>query len=441
MAPNFRSGGRSAEQRKRERAVIAAWDELQQRSKPERLDKALKPDEAHAAAAAEGLVLVRLPGSKTGFKNVGSSGSGHTFPFKAFVGDGKEKISLGTYVTAEEAALAFARALGPDLNRALNEAASKVDTRSTQPMTSVEALQQAEAEGLELIRTPRSQSGFEHVAVMRGGQFAAQINNHQSDGTNKTIWLGTYASGAEAALAVARYRAKWPAAPRKRPRVDPDRTAVLTAAEAAEADESAAAFADATASSAPPMVRIYAAGGPKAVTPTPPGRAPPKSRWEAKRKLEDAWESAWEAAGGPTADDEEDHEWHAPKRAEAAGSSGGSGGGSSSHVPLSHGRSQRSAAAGAARAIAAAAAAQCEPESDEDDVPLARRGFRVTEASRGDALREVPVTVHPMSQWHDAGGLQEAVPCGEVLGVEQDEETDCEEVEPIVVECVVVSES
>ena len=73
---------------------------------------AMTPAEAHAAAAAEGLALVPAE-NVTGFKGVSRTGNASK-PFQAMLRrEGRDKY-LGTFVTAEEAALAYARALGPD---------------------------------------------------------------------------------------------------------------------------------------------------------------------------------------------------------------------------------------------------------------------------------------------------------------------------------------
>ena len=66
--------------------------------------------EAHAAAEEEGLALVRAENA-TGFKGVGFDSSKR---FKAQLTLGGHKKYLGTFATAEEAALAVARFLGPE---------------------------------------------------------------------------------------------------------------------------------------------------------------------------------------------------------------------------------------------------------------------------------------------------------------------------------------
>ena len=69
--------------------------------------------EAHAAAAAEGLALVRAE-TPTGFKGVSRNSNSAIKPFKAQLRHGGRDKHLGVFATAEEAALAVARFLGPE---------------------------------------------------------------------------------------------------------------------------------------------------------------------------------------------------------------------------------------------------------------------------------------------------------------------------------------
>ena len=68
----------------------------------------MTPTEAHAAAAAEGLVLVRAENA-TGFKNVFHQHNGTRKLFQAKLSHGGRINFLGNFATAEEAALAVAR--------------------------------------------------------------------------------------------------------------------------------------------------------------------------------------------------------------------------------------------------------------------------------------------------------------------------------------------
>ena len=100
----------------------------------------MTPEQAHAAAHAEGLVL--LPAENpTGFKGV-NLGSTVSRPFVAKMWNGS-RVDTWARSTGEEAALAIARALGPEGVAAALQAASQ----EAPPMTAAEALAQAAAEG------------------------------------------------------------------------------------------------------------------------------------------------------------------------------------------------------------------------------------------------------------------------------------------------------
>ena len=69
-------------------------------------------EEVHAAAEAEGLVLLR-DDNRAGFKYVNRNHDGSRKPFQASLKHDGRKKTLGQFVTAEEAALTVARFLGP----------------------------------------------------------------------------------------------------------------------------------------------------------------------------------------------------------------------------------------------------------------------------------------------------------------------------------------
>merc|ERR1712097_41166 len=98
--------------------------------------------QAQAAAAAEGPTLVPAENA-TGFMGVSSSSSA-TKPFKAQASRGGRQQHLGCFATAEEAALAVARFLGP-------EGVAAALAPPEVPMTAAEAHAGAEAEGLSLL--------------------------------------------------------------------------------------------------------------------------------------------------------------------------------------------------------------------------------------------------------------------------------------------------
>ena len=136
--------------------------------------------EAERLAEAEGLSLLKSDQSMSGFLGVCRSGS-RSKPFISNIWkDGRLK-NLGRYATAEEASLAYARALGPEGVQAAASAPSR-PSRQAQ-MSAEEALATADREGLTLHRS-ESSTGFKgvshhlssskvrpfHARVMRGGK-------------------------------------------------------------------------------------------------------------------------------------------------------------------------------------------------------------------------------------------------------------------------------
>ena len=196
-----------------DRRAIAATLEFQKKPLEERKRLALTAEEAIARAAEEGLPLVRLAGTKTGFKSVYIENGNGPLGYVARLwlsNDSGGKITLGTYATAEEAALNYARCLGRDAAIAAVDGiqAELFDMASTS-LTIDDVKQQAAEEGLELIRSAKCKAGFEGVVEQRNGWFGAQ---HAAGG--KTIWLGNFRLREQAALAYARFKA---GAPNSRP--------------------------------------------------------------------------------------------------------------------------------------------------------------------------------------------------------------------------------
>ena len=107
-------------------------------------------EEALAAAEAEGLPLVRTDANATGFRHV-QKWAGQRFRLKA------TGLPTAYFATAEEAALAYSRHVGREAAEEEAARASHVD------MTAEEALAAAEAEGLPLVRSAASSSGFKYV--------------------------------------------------------------------------------------------------------------------------------------------------------------------------------------------------------------------------------------------------------------------------------------
>jgi hypothetical protein len=148
--------------------------------------------QARQQARAEGLTL-RKADNKTGYFGVKSIHPGKPKPYQARVTRDGKVVHLGSFATAEEAALCVARS--PE-----GQAAAKRPAAAP-PLTSEEARQQARAEGLTLLKAdtkagyfgvhvdPRAKTKPYEARVWRGGK---QVN------------LGTFATAEEAALCVAR---------------------------------------------------------------------------------------------------------------------------------------------------------------------------------------------------------------------------------------------
>ena len=89
--------------------------------------------EAHRLAAAEGLVLVLAPGNASGFKGV-SRNNGSISPKSGYCAQfcqGGKTVRLGSFSSAAEAALAYARHLGAVT--ALQERDGKAPKRGRTP--------------------------------------------------------------------------------------------------------------------------------------------------------------------------------------------------------------------------------------------------------------------------------------------------------------------
>jgi len=150
----------------------------------------LTADEARAAAAAEGLELMPSSSSETGFRNVYKEG----LKYRAKIGEGGRPRRLGLpFATPEEAALCFARHVGAE------RAAAEARGDRPQPLTADEARAAAAAEGLELMPSSSSETGFRGVYKERL-KYRAKIFEG-----GKPRCLGLFATPEEAALCFARH--------------------------------------------------------------------------------------------------------------------------------------------------------------------------------------------------------------------------------------------
>ena len=146
-----------------------------------------------AQATAEGLTL-RVAENTTGYLGVRLCKPGQPKPYQAQVRRGGQRVGLGSFATAEEAALCVARS--PEGRAAAAERAAEAP-----PLTSEEARQQAQAEGLTL-RVSESKTGYFGVYLINPGQpkpYQAQVRR----GSNQ-VHLGSFATAEEAALCIAR---------------------------------------------------------------------------------------------------------------------------------------------------------------------------------------------------------------------------------------------
>eukprot|EP00964_Phaeocystis_antarctica_P100052 scaffold65766_cov51-Phaeocystis_antarctica.AAC.2 len=154
----------------------------------------LTSEEARQQAQAEGLTL-RVGNNKTGYTGVYPNfyRAGKPKPFQAQLRDSGKMVHLGSFATAEEAALCVARS--PE-----GQVAAQRALAEPVPLTSEEARQQAQTEGLTL-RVAENRTGYIGVSHLPGRSkpFQAQVSR-----AGKKVSLGYFAAAEEAALCVAR---------------------------------------------------------------------------------------------------------------------------------------------------------------------------------------------------------------------------------------------
>ena len=147
-------------------------------------------------AEAEGLRLLEAD-NKTGYFGVCLNNPSKPKPYQAQVKRGGGKVSLGSFATAEEAALCIARS--PEGQAAAKQAAAAPPPAP--PLTSEEARQQAEAEGLTLLKAD-NKAGYFGVRNNKPDTpkpYQAQVRHG-----GKLVHLGMFATAEEAALCIAR---------------------------------------------------------------------------------------------------------------------------------------------------------------------------------------------------------------------------------------------
>jgi len=163
-----------------------------------------------AAAAAEGLTLVRST-NNTGFAHVLlPAGANKATPFmlRCAMEEGGPRVVEGYYASAAEAALVYARRVGPEASA--HEHRMRGGARL---MTAAQALAAAEAEGLTLERphhnSRRKEARYKYVhldqeaASRRGRPYRLVIRGEGK----RQLKGGRYATAEQAALEAARYHA------------------------------------------------------------------------------------------------------------------------------------------------------------------------------------------------------------------------------------------
>jgi hypothetical protein len=143
-------------------------------------------------AQAEGLTLL-VADNKAGYFGVYPNANSKNKPYQAQVRRGDKLVYLGRFATPEEAALCIARS--PEGQEAAKRPAAAA------PLTSEEARQQAQAEGLTLLVADNT-TGYFGVCLNNPGKpkpYAAQVRRG-----GKQVRLGYFVTAEEAALCIAR---------------------------------------------------------------------------------------------------------------------------------------------------------------------------------------------------------------------------------------------
>ena len=141
------------------------------------------------------LNLLPVSDNKTGFFGVYLANSCKSKPYRAQVKRGAKDVHLGCFATAEEAALCVARS--PE-----GQAAAAERAAAAAPLTSEEARQQAQAEGLTL-RVADNKTGYFGVNLATKPGLPKPYQAQVWRG-GKNAHLGSFETAEEAALCIAR---------------------------------------------------------------------------------------------------------------------------------------------------------------------------------------------------------------------------------------------
>ena len=161
--------------------------------------------EAEAAAAREGLPLIRSAANATGFLNVQYERKGRAgyIGIVPNVSDQRSHVHI-LCATPEAAALAVARHMGKEAaHAAAARSAKREELEDFVEMTADEAMAAAAAEGLPLIRSAASATGFFHVTY-NGGFLKYTATRLDRCGSSDRVSVSC-ATPEGAALAVARH--------------------------------------------------------------------------------------------------------------------------------------------------------------------------------------------------------------------------------------------
>ena len=178
----------------------------QKKESQQLLARATPKASAWVSAAAERLTLVTSLHNETGFKHVTRNlPDTNRNPFQLRIWDKGKVLNGGYYATADEAALAYARRIGPDAS------AAEANATLLHTMTASEALAAAAAEGLTLKKKPNGQGYYlvQFNAKAGGGgvrPYRVQVRSRGRSG--RTVFSGVFATAEEAALHLARFEAK-----------------------------------------------------------------------------------------------------------------------------------------------------------------------------------------------------------------------------------------
>jgi len=174
-------------------AQCGKGDEPAPARKPEPEVVVLSDEHVRQLAEAEGLALLLSKKAPSGFTAVQQAGRGL---WRACATINGKAADLGLFGSAMEASLAVAR------HRAAQAAQAPPPPAPAPAMTLAEAEQLAEAEGLTLLRDPRSLTGFRGVCESRQGTFTSYSRDTER---KVNVHLGTFRSAPEAALNLARH--------------------------------------------------------------------------------------------------------------------------------------------------------------------------------------------------------------------------------------------